>query len=359
MLKWDVTLPSGSNVVLDQQSVLELFEVESGAILSVDQDGNFFSGRGSLTTRRTFVNHGFITGLTGSSQGLFHNDGTIFIDNGFSAVGSTGSTENGDFEQKFFNTGEIRVNSGPLTISGNATNHGTIAIQGGSFSNAAKFRNAGLFEIRSGAVVVDVGFDNENQIDWYGGTLSGLSNFGNLRITGNGQKRTSGLINGEGGMVVHEGDGTLQNTNGGGVIDNRGVWEVTGEASLTGPVSGSPSAFRNFATGTLRKSGTGTATFTGRNELVNQGGTVEVTGGALRLDGTNNATEQGGRFNFANGGRLEVAASNLFVKGTQTGQGNGSLVVIEGGGIAGTADTPQLDFTGVVKSSLTPAPCQQ
>ena len=342
VLKWDVTLPAGSNVVLDQQSTLELFEVKSGAILSVDQDGNFFSGRGSLTTRRTFVNHGFITGLTGSSQGLFHNDGTIFIDNGFSAVGSTGSAENGDFEQKFFNTGEIRVNSGLLTIQGAATNLGTIAIQGGSFSNSADFRNAGLIKVRGGGVVLAPNFYNEGRIDWYSGSLNGSTNNGLLRVVDGGEKFIQGNTQVHNtGTVEHSGDESILFDIDFGIPEfrNDGLYVLSGGGGFAArePDTGEWGRFYNY--GTLRKTGGDTSAFSGSNQLLNRGGTIEVLGGTLRAEGyfiqTSGITALSGG-DLAFGSTASFTGGEIIGTGTITGNVSNGAAILAPGSSPGT-----------------------
>ena len=286
VVKWDVTLPSGANTVLDQQPTLELLEVKSGGhpLLPGGRQPPLRAGepRHPSGVRQSRVHH-----RPGRPfAGVFHNNGTIFVQNGFTAVGSTGTVEGGDYEQKFFNTGEIRVESGPLTFYEKGINNGLLAIQGGSRNNISDFDNRGTFELRGGGGISNGSkFTNTAHFDWFQGSASGFTNLGQLRITGDGSKVTGGFTNSEGGVVIQEGSAVLEiGVNASpSVINNSGLWELTGAGVLTKSSAGSAAAFRNFETGTLRKSGEGTATIGGNSYFENRGGTVEVTGGTLDI----------------------------------------------------------------------------
>ena len=183
-LRYDVSIDSGAHVVRNQNAIVEDFTVQSGALMS--RSGTFFDpndifsaptevvgGTPTFRVNGDFTNAGTIIDLNGQVGGVFNNTGTIFIDNGFSAVGSTGSVENGNFEQKFFNTGEIRVNSGSLTISGDATNLGTIAIDGGTLRHD-RFENRGVIAVKaSNFGGGDHDLHNSGVLRWEGGTFAG------------------------------------------------------------------------------------------------------------------------------------------------------------------------------------------
>ena len=132
--EYDVTLPSGASVVLDQGSVtLQSLTVNAGATLT---------GSHSLQTNGNLTNHGLITNFSGFIEGNLVNDGTS---------GGAGMYVNGilDVFGSFSNSGSMEFDTGGSLAEGNVvTSSGVMTLRGwqNQHQRTHKQRNVSVVE---------------------------------------------------------------------------------------------------------------------------------------------------------------------------------------------------------------------
>ncbi|HZZ41873.1 MAG TPA: hypothetical protein VFE58_02980, partial [Tepidisphaeraceae bacterium] len=164
-LTYDVTIPTGINVTMDQPTVaIHSLYLESGGMLS---------GNGNFIVRTSLLNQGTLQNLDGTIQGDFENNSYADITGSLAVQGT------------FTNLGSLYIESmGSLNLSTDSSNSGKIDLLGGSLNAPDTFINNGVF-------------------NWYGGTLpntfrnSGqmaISNSGNQTINGAATVTNSGTI---------------------------------------------------------------------------------------------------------------------------------------------------------------------
>ena len=174
-LTYDVTIPTGANVLMNQPTVVvqSLF-VESGASLV---------GNGGFTVRNELTNQGTLTDLGGTIQGNFSNGGPYAEITGPLAIGGS-----------FMNLGTAAIDSGgSITVAQPFTNNGTILQYGGSINAPGAITNNVSYQLFGGQIS---NFDNSVT-----GVLSIVSNSTNPVAISGGTLNNSGAINWSGGAV--------------------------------------------------------------------------------------------------------------------------------------------------------------
>jgi hypothetical protein len=329
-----VTIPAGANVVLDQAAVVHRLDVDPGASLA---------GNAAIRVRSDVVNRGKYSGVSGTIEGDFINDGTP-------SAGEFAQLTGVDVQGQIVNTGELRITT-LVNLPEPTENYGTIVIDGGSLS-AAAFSNYGLLELASGAMYGNI--TNRGTLNWTGGTLSGTttnSAGSMLNISGGGQKivggkttlANAGVITHLGGATVTFGDYAGQNPS---VLSNLagGVYDLQGDGGFDALTGGWYAHYGTIINaGVFRKSaGAGASTVGGAVALHNTG-TVEVTSGTLDAQGR--GSNSGGTFAFANGGRFRLSGSAFDVLGLTTASGDGTFQVDGSVRVPSGADATFADFT--------------
>ena len=325
-VKFDVTLQSTANVIMDQSDVvLEKLTLDAGANLT---------GNSSLVVRTDLVNHGFFGNLAGTIEGNFINDGNA-------AQGNRALVDGNLYVQgQLSNTGEIWVNSGRLNLAQIANNGGSIVVNGGSIQATSGFTNLRSFELRNGGVSATGGLVNFGDFEWLGGQISGgeINQAGNFTISGSGSKTITdftGLSNS--GTINHVGDAvvTLEGrvTNSGirynAKLNNLagGLYDLQGDGDFQNSAANFGSSEINNA-GTFRKSGGTGESVVGGRIAFNNTGTVEVDSGVLSFMGGGSVNN--GAFTFSNGGTTRIAGGIFQFNGTNTVSGNGAFEIAAG-----------------------------
>ena len=164
--RYDVLIPGGADVILDQEADLERLTVESTADLT-RLDGN------SVQINKNLENNGFLGNFAGTVNGDMTNSGTVqllgdtlTVNGGFHNSGSINIDEGGKLrfnQNSVINDNRITVYDGQLESSGLFTNFGSITLQNGSLEAGPKTVNRGTFY-------------------WEGGSLGDLHNRGGGQI---------------------------------------------------------------------------------------------------------------------------------------------------------------------------------
>lgn len=326
MLKYNVTLPAGANVAIDQKAVLEKLTIEQGATLIGDPN---------MIIRTDLINNGYFGNLSGKIQGDFKNTGWP---QNATAVVTGDLTINGQLD----NTGRIDLETGTLQLTASATqNRGKFVHWNGSLNYADTFANSGEYELHAGSIYGTGEFSNTGAFRWSGGTLpQQFANKGLMTLEKSSLLyiNTNGVINNSGTMVQFADvnlcfAGWTAGTWGGfrqdAVLNNLadGVYEIQGDGNM------SQLSWNHYGTinnaGLFRKSaGIGESVIDGSISFNNNSGTVVALSGTLSINGAGSSTN--GTFSFGNGGRLRLgnqvgSAPTFSLEGQQTLYGPGVL----------------------------------
>jgi hypothetical protein len=336
-LKYDVTIPSGAAVNMNQDSMtVERLQVASGGTLYGDP---------RMIVRTSLINDGLISALRGTVEGDFINNSD--------ASNGGGAMIDGTFNLKgqLKNIGTITVNSGALNLlSPTTTNSGKLIFFGGSLGGGSTVNNKGVFQLSGGSTDPSGTLLNTGNFLWTGGVIQGsggLINVSQALISGSDTKIVaSGSVLTNQGTVLHQGDGnTSVRIDYNGLLRNdaTGVYDLQGDGGFVRPeinYSGGNISPRIENNGLLRKSaGTGTSTID--MELRNTG-TVEVDSGTLAAAGGGSVDTS--HFVFANGGRFQFAGGSFVLHGTNTIIGNGA-VNISGAAVGVTTSGETASFS--------------
>lgn len=223
----------------------------------------------------------------GSSSGTFNAgpDTTVLFSNSYTiADGSS-----------LLGTGTYRVTGGTFTVTGN------VSVAGFQFAGG---RLAGTHTFSGGLTW------NGGNLDSSGTTTIGPSATLTLAPTLAGNPfdhdfNTRTLVN-NGTVDWQAGSGRLRSGTGGGIVNNA-LWKDAGGSSYRNDFGGTFN-FNNAATGTYRKTGTGTTSF--ENVPFNNAGTLDLQAGQITLSG-------GGAFS-GNGNAAVAADATLYFNSNYT-----------------------------------------
>jgi len=226
---------------------------------------------------------------------------------------ANGESVLGDFVLK--NSGRIDIQTGTLALAG--PNHQLN--EGGHFSGAGRtvvkttvtvagastIETGGTLECRTGTIQGTGSFLGNGRFDWSSGTIVGNVTFGPgaqlILSTDGSHALVGGIVNNE-GPATWQGLGNIVGY-GGGVFNNRGIFEVRSDSSATYCCSGEVATFHNLPGGTFRKvETTGRTVFS--NFRFNNDGLVQVLSGTLVLD----SGASSGTFSNAPNASLEFGA---------------------------------------------------
>jgi hypothetical protein len=326
--KYDVTIQSGGNVIMDQAARLEKLTVTAGATLMGDprmeimtdlySHGLFAHSQG--TVHGNYYNTSLDSTVSGLMvQGNLVNSGTLSL-LGYLSIGGGNNTGTlrllgSSFQPPaaFSNPGTISVEGGTLSGSSGFQNAGTVTMTNGSLLNLG---NAGLAVVTNGTVSSGV---NQGSFDFRSGTLSGTyTNQGTMDMASGGSvgMATSTLENF--GLVRHSttnalvmGTGSWPYTT---VLNNRtgGTYKLQGDGQIA---QGNNGWFYNW--GTLWKS---SGVNTGRVDAYFYNyGNVQADSGVLMLRLWGN---DGGAYQAASGARIWMDGNGQMANGlTATGAG--------------------------------------
>jgi hypothetical protein len=260
-VKYDVTLPTGANIIMDQSNVtVQSLTIENGANLTANN---------TLDTRGDLVNHGLINNLGGTVEGNFVNDGT--------GVG----------------TGAL-INS-TLTIDGSFENTGTVTIvSGGALTSTNAIANSGDIRLNGGSINASAGFTNASQFEWISGTLAyDTINSGTASLLGSNDKSVSGgSVFNNSGTFIQSGSGNLDldghepgyytNFPSPATLNNLtgGIYSLQSDSGIAAPDQ--PLSIVNNAGLFQKSAGTGTSVIQ-IGVTFNNTGTVEVDSGTLEF----------------------------------------------------------------------------
>ena len=276
---------------------------------------------GTLTVTTAPINTGTFNLTAGSTLAVspaWANAGTVTLGGGY-LVGGT-LTNNlsvvgmGTISNLLVNAGNLTANNGLLTLAAAPVQNGNVSLTGsGTLSVAQAWQNAGTITLT-------------------GGNLTGSTVTNTALISGNGVV-SAGLVNNSGTLAVTGGTLTLTtaptqtgrvNVTSSGTLSVAQAWQNAGTITLTGGgLAGSP------VTNTALITGNGVVSA----GLVNNSGTLAVTGGTLTLTA---APTQNGTVNIASSGTLNIG---------QTWQ-NGGTVTLAGGGLVGATVTNTVLIAG-------------
>jgi hypothetical protein len=272
------------------------FRKSAGSGTNTIDSGNFFNTSGTLDVQSGSVSvnigqgSGTVNVAAGSSISLNYNF-TLTGNTLFTGAGTVG--------------GFVIVNN----VANNVVLSGTLNCSGDTFS--------GTFTIASNAVL-NLGAATSTFDTYYAGTGI-LTNYGTINWT-------SGNINCDNSPV----------------IDNYGLWNAQGDASLLGSQPNGTTTFNNF--GTFRKSaGSGTNTLDART-LFKTYGTVDVQSGAVSL----NFGQGSGAVNLAAGSSISLYYNFTLTGNTLfTGAGTvGGYLIANNGVFGGTLNCSGDTFSG-------------
>ncbi|MDX1950684.1 MAG: hypothetical protein SFY81_00790 [Verrucomicrobiota bacterium] len=319
---------------------LGLFEISADAGMSI--------GIGGPTPR--VVNLGTIRKIAGSGTTTFSNFqlqqlGTVEVETGSLALNGSddsilGGTVNvalgaaidlksGTFREAggvFTGQGVRRFSGGNLLLRTNLLSG--LSLESGTISIASTFQAAGEITnlVLNGATLIGSNRVSGLLVINEGGIEGDVTNEGTLRFAGNASKtlyRTT-LINE--GTVEWQGGGILVGATPATIITNKGIWEITGNSSISVGIGGPNPIFVNE--GILRKSGgTGISSFS--NIHFENNGTVEIEIGTFQLHGQEDSifagtvdVSEGASFDarsgtyIGRGGSFSGAGTRVFTGGT-------------------------------------------
>ena len=251
-IKWDVSIPSGVNISMDQSPVtVQSLTVNSGAALTAN----------SSFDSRTFLS----------------NSGT---------VSNLGGTIEGDF----INNAGASTSIATLNVQGNFSNSGSLTIQsGGSLSRSAATVNSGTITLNGGALNLPGGLTNNGNLDGYSNLQINIENFGGIAANVSGQTMVIGGDISAGTAKTINNYGTLLATNGGALGLSAAI--INGGAITAN--NGSVTLAYSIVNGSTLNGGIGnsySAYITTLNQVTNnsnlQANGVTIAGGSL----VNNAT---------------------------------------------------------------------
>ncbi|MEO8353143.1 MAG: PEP-CTERM sorting domain-containing protein, partial [Chthoniobacteraceae bacterium] len=301
-------------------------------------------------------------GTTTLIQVPFDNAGTVHVASGTLTLGG-GGTSSGAFSVDALARLTFGIFSGSpytLTAASSVSGAGNVSFDGGINSFAGSYEVGGTTTVNEGtanfnspsttaAGAITGGtlggsgaFEVSGDLLWTGGTMGGAGTTtvaGTLAISG---ANTKSLGNGgnTGRILINNGTANLSGgnlaigdsggANPGAQFDNRGTFNATGEADITGVgFGGSAARFTNTATGIFNKSGAGTTTAI--QVPFTNAGTVSADGGTLTFSGP--FTQTAGR-TVLNGGSISTSTTLTFVSGSLSGTGMITGNVSNGGTLA-------------------------
>ena len=313
-LNFDVTIASGSDIVLNQQNVeIDSLTVQAGGVLEADN-----SSQNLPLIDNGIANFGLIEATGAGNLSLLNisNSGTVNAAGGTIFVAAANSTDNvGLFEA---------TNGGVLYVNGNIYNSGMFATSGsnshiyldGVTVTGVLQASAGTtIEIESGAT-----FDGSTSTFVNKATVSALH--APLHLLGTIDNRSE-IDVGPGlhmdSNVTLEGGGQIVLVNG--VIDDGNLTNVDNTIAGSGQISSVQ--FTNQASGILDASVAGQELLL--NSLTNNAGLLEATnGGVLYVQGRN--TYNTGILEATNGGVLYVATTDN-TSGVIEAQSGGTVAI--------------------------------
>ncbi len=301
-LKFDVTIPAGADVIMNQSPTIESLTIEQGGALS---------GNNGMVVRNDVRNAGVFTNLAGRFGDDFFNE-------------PTGYASNDDISTLFvladelFNYGELRMDS-PLTLNRPTTNYGELHLTH-SMTSPGDFINRGRMTMMNATSLDNAGrFINHGETTLDVATISsegGLQNFGILSWLAPTWSHLTGGPESGGPCVLANAAGAVLNIDGAGLklltnytIDNAGTinWGGTGRLQLIAYGAAQATTINNAAGGVfdLRSDADLTTNSGGGGAprpAINNAGTFRKTGGGES------------RFDFVqfnNTGTTEIAAGTF------------------------------------------------
>lgn len=325
----DTSDPDFYTVILNNSgTILDGGRLDFGGDTTVN---NLTGATFNITRNGTFDFLGVLAG----ANNLFHNSGTLRRSgtgtanfNGVPFANDSGAAIDITVGNLLLNTAGTLA-AGPLSIATGSTlrfDTGTDLALSGSYTSTGAGHvdfNAGTFSLGFGTVSTNFA---SGVFTIAGGTTTiqngTLNNTGVIRVADASDPNfdavtlnNSGTIL-DGGRLDLGGDSTINNLAG-------ATFDITlnGTSNFLGILSGANNLFHNA--GTLRRSGTGTASFNGVQFQNDAGTLIDVTAGSLQLN--TSGTLAGGSINATSGTSVTINGSNFATTGSFTGTGGGQL----------------------------------
>ncbi len=298
-LRFDVTIPTGAAINLNQTAILESLTL---------QPNSYLNGRADMVVKQSLLNLGSIEHLGGT------------IHRNYTNYGSSSADLNLELPERFRNFGEFRLKGG-RTIGGNsAATSGSFHFEGGTFDGESGLLNTGDF-YWSGGTADGFGIVNRSEsFEIFGATHKYIKGDAALHNHGIVEHRDDGEL-----VLSHEAE--IRNL-------AAGEYRFPDAATFSAVSDPSREAAGYFLNqGIVSKTGSGTVLFqkngNDRAEFRNDSGVVDVAGGILSV-GSGGWTEAG-TFIFSNGGLVALsgpAESKFGFRGVNRIQGSGTMQVV-------------------------------
>jgi hypothetical protein len=318
--------------------------VANNGLWEVNSDSSYSFAIGGPTP--TFVNTGTLrkiggAGTTSFNSVHFENAGTVDTQNGTMQFNnSSGSILGGTFTTAaagtinfasgtyteaggaFSGAGAARLTGGTLALVNNKLNG--LSLEGGNITVASTFQSSGaITDLTINGATLTGTNEVAGTLTVNSGSLSGMLTVrsgGTLSFLGSGTKSLYSLTLNNNGTVQWTG-GTLQTgSTPTTIINNAGLWNMTGDNTISYAIGGPTPEFNNNSGGIVRKSaGTGTASF--NNLKFTNAGSIDVQAGTIQFNGMTGSIL---------GGTFTAAPGTFFVLQSGTYTENGG--VFSGGG---------------------------
>ena len=330
-----------------------LGNITMGSAATIDNRGTFniindstlsYAGGGAPAV----INSGVITKSSVSGTGVtdigafFGNSGTMAVTSGLLNFSAGGTDIGGSWSPSA--GGTVRLSSGPFTFGGTTigSGAGTVEFGGAGVVENGSFVNAAKTLLSSGSFGGSGTLSANGLLTWTGGSFGG----GGGTVTANGGLVIAGSANKfmNAYRLINNGSGTWGGAGslyfqGGSVLDNRGTFNATNDASIVYK-GGVQSMVLN--SGVFNKS---SVSGTGVTDIVipfNNSGTVNVNSGVLSLSA--GGTDTGTAWTLSSGGTARLSAGTFTFNGAATGSGAGTLefgeaAVVENGSFVNAAKT--------------------